>query len=154
VVDNDVEACYNNEIEWELGLIKDKCREAPKAVISYRPAPSNRSIQASLLTSVRMHLLIRPVDVTAKQVLGEECISTGLQGNQGVWKVTGGADFLTKPTCQLVWERVAYLFKVLQPRAGMQFEWFMAYAKAEIDINRERRLSSPQDKRYVVSCIL
>jgi hypothetical protein len=36
----------------------------------------------------------------------------------------------------------------------MQFEWSLAYAKAEIDRDRKRRLSSPQDKRHVVSCIV
>ncbi len=35
----------------------------------------------------------------------------------------------------------------------MQFEWLLAYAKAEMDNDRKRRLSSSQGKRYVVSCI-
>ena len=34
--------------------------------------------------------------------VGEELVSTGPQGNQGTRKVTGGADFPTKPTCQQV----------------------------------------------------
>ena len=44
-----------------------------------------------------------------KQVYGEECVSTGPQGNQGAWKVTGGADFTTKPV-QLIGMRKGSVF--------------------------------------------
>ena len=53
----------------------------------------------------------------------------------------------------LVWERVVLLSEGLHPRAVVQYEWYVAYAKAETDTNRKIRLSSSQGKRYVVSCI-
>jgi hypothetical protein len=55
-----------------------------------------------------------------KQVYGKELVSTGPQGNQGARKVTGGADFHAKPTCQLVSERVVYLSEGSHLRAYMQ----------------------------------
>jgi len=37
----------------------------------------------------------------------------------------------------------------------MQFEWSVeAVSNGGVDIDRKRRLSSPQDKRYVVCCIV
>ena len=37
-VDKSLCLWYNDEIKWELSLIKDKWRESPKAVVSYTPA--------------------------------------------------------------------------------------------------------------------
>ena len=42
----------------------------------------------------------------------------------------------------LVWERVVFWSEGLRSRARMQYEWYVAYAKAETDTNRKIRLSS------------
>ena len=106
---------------------KNKWGDSPKAGM---PTYQRHSwfVYASLLRPVRVRSLIKPVVVTMKQVLGKECVSTGPQGNQGAWKVTGGADFPTKPTCQLVWERVVHWFEGLHPRARVQCQWLVDLA--------------------------
>ena len=78
-----------------------------------------------------------------------------IKGNLSRRKVTGGADFTTKPI-QLVGMRkgsmlvrevaLKGLYAVLVVDGGTR--------KPRPDVNRKRRLSSPRDKRYVVCCIL
>ena len=77
------------------------------------------------------------------------------KGNRSRWKVTGGAGFYTKPA-QLIGMRkgsvqvrevaLKGLCAVLVVSGGTR--------KPRPDTDRKRRLSSPQDQRHVVSCIV
>ena len=77
------------------------------------------------------------------------------KGNVSRWKVTGGADFTTKPV-QLVSMRKGSVFVRGVATKGSYAVLVVSGGtrKPRPDTYRKRRLSSPQDKRYVVCCIL
>ena len=81
--------------------------------------------------------------------------SSARKGNASHQRVTGGADLTTKPIRLIDMRKgsvfvrdvaVKGFYAVLMVDGGMR--------KPRPDINREKRLSSSQDKRYVVCCIL
>jgi hypothetical protein len=86
--------------------------------------------------------------------IGKSFCLQARKGNLSRRKVTGGADFYTKPA-QLIGMRKGSVFvrgvapkgsyAVLVVSGGMR--------KPRPDTYRKRRFSSPQDERHVVSCI-
>jgi hypothetical protein len=87
--------------------------------------------------------------------IGKSFCLQARKGNLSRRKVTGGADFYAKPV-QLIGMRKGSVFvrgvapkglyAVLVASGGTR--------KPRPDTDRKRRLSSPQDKRYMVSCIM
>lgn len=63
---------------------------------------------------------------------------------------------VTQPLNELVSERVVSWFDPLQERAVMQYKWFVVACPliGRVARDREVRLISPQDERYLVCCIL
>jgi len=82
----------------------------------------------------------------------------GLQarkGNLSRRKVTGGADFYTKPAQLTGMRKGSVLVRRVAPKSSYAVLVVVGgMRKPRPDNDRERRLSSPQDKRYVVCCIL
>ena len=81
--------------------------------------------------------------------------SSACKGNASYQRVTGGADLTTKPA-QLIGMRKGSMLVRGVALKGL-YAVQMVYGgtrKPRPDMNREERLSSPQDKRYMVCCIL
>ena len=81
--------------------------------------------------------------------------SSARKGNASCQRVTGGADLTTKPI-QLVGMRKGSMFvRGVAPKGLYAVQVVVGgMRKPRPDNDRKERLSSPQDKRYVVCCIL
>ena len=81
--------------------------------------------------------------------------SSARKGNASYQRVTGGADLTTKPA-QLTGMRKGSVFVRGVAPKGLYAVLVVSGGtrKPRPDTYRKRRLSSPQDKRYVVSCIV
>ncbi len=127
----------------------------PKAQASYMPAPE--------MVRLSKPAQIREDPFTDKTgggnndagCCGKNVCLQARKGNLSRWKVTGGADLTTKPV-QLIGMRKGSIFvrgvapkgsyAVLMVNGGMR--------KPRPDIDRERRLITPQEERNVVCCIM
>ena len=55
-------------------------------------------------------------EASVLEIMFAQAPEVSTDGNASGQRVTGGADLNTKPTCQLVWERVVYIVRRVAPK--------------------------------------
>ena len=86
--------------------------------------------------------------------IGKNVCLNARKGNVSRWKVTGGADFYTKPTLLAGMGKGSVFVRGVAAKGSYAVRVVSGGTrKPRPDTYRKGRLSSSQGKRYVVSCI-